>query len=141
CNVWCEMAVYSQVAKNLSVDWNGYAVVGCLVLIVLLGMLLFYKFRNNLPVALMLIRIIIVLWSTSIIFLCCDFKQGNWYILLVFIILEDLLTIIFCYFIRRFKQRVMLFLLSLSTVCVITGIVLFFVANGKVALVFASSLK
>ncbi|CAH8865213.1 unnamed protein product, partial [Trichobilharzia szidati] len=132
-----EMAFLSQVAENPGMYWRGYAVVGCLVLIVLLCLLLFYKFRNNLQVALMLIGIIIVLWSTNILFICCDFKQGNWYILLVFIILEDLLTIIFCIFIKRLKLVVMIITMILSAVYVITGVVLLLAGKRRVALVFA----
>uniref|UniRef100_A0AA85J466 Uncharacterized protein n=1 Tax=Trichobilharzia regenti TaxID=157069 RepID=A0AA85J466_TRIRE len=107
-------------------DWHGYACAGCLVMIVLLCLLLFFKFRNNLPVALILIGIIIVLWSTNIVFICCDFQQKIWCILLVFIVLGDLTTIIFCIIIKRFKQQVMQFLLSLSALFLITGIILFF---------------
>nr|CAH8822045.1 unnamed protein product [Trichobilharzia regenti] len=122
-----------QVAKSSSMHWHGYAFSGCLVLIVLLCLLLFFKFRNNLPVALILIGIIIVLWSTNIVAICCDFEKKYWCILLVFIILEDLITIIFCIIIKRFKQQVMLFLLSLSALFLITGLILFFVGRSMVS--------
>ncbi|CAH8865851.1 unnamed protein product [Trichobilharzia szidati] len=124
----------------------------------LLCILVFVKFTNNLKIALILIGFIIVLWSASICFMCCQGPDFKCYILLAFVIVEDLLTIIACIYVKRFKLVVIIVLETLSTTFLIIGAVLFYVyisemkyselAGGLwntgvviLVLVFASSLK
>uniref|UniRef100_A0AA85J1X9 Uncharacterized protein n=1 Tax=Trichobilharzia regenti TaxID=157069 RepID=A0AA85J1X9_TRIRE len=118
------------VAEDHQEAWVDYVAVSCWALIVLLSLLLFFKFRNNLPVALFLIGIIIVLWSANIFSMCCNKYEKNCFILLGFIVLEDLLTIVFCFFTyKRLKLKVIIVMMLLSTAFVITGIVLFFLGK------------
>ncbi|CAH8865837.1 unnamed protein product [Trichobilharzia szidati] len=128
------MIVILEANESFGAQWKAYAAIACLVLTMILCALLFFKFTNNVKIALILIGFIIVLWSAAICFMCC--REPNF----------------------KFKPVLMIVLISLSTTFLITGSVLFYVyfsdmryselAGGLwntyvviMALVFASSLK
>ncbi|CAH8866009.1 unnamed protein product [Trichobilharzia szidati] len=152
------MIVILEANESFGAQWTAYAAITCLVLTVILCTLLFFKFTNNVKIALILIGFIIVLWSAAICFMCCREPYFNYYLFLGFVILEDFSTIIACIYVKRFKLVVIIVLISLSTAFLITGAVLFFLdmielkysiliggfwntTVALLALVFASSLK
>nr|CAH8865418.1 unnamed protein product [Trichobilharzia regenti] len=102
--------------EMIKFEWQDYAAVACLGVNLLLFLLLGLKFRTKLSVALVLIGIMVLLWSAEIILMSCEFKQPC-YILIGFIILEDILTIIFCSLTRRFKKGVAIALLCITVAC------------------------
>nr|CAH8865056.1 unnamed protein product [Trichobilharzia regenti] len=126
------METVSQVGIMSTIRWQQYATIACMVLIVIQKMciIIFLKFSNNIKVALVLIGIIIVLFSANIFIVCCKDSGSECFILLGFILLEDLLTIIFSILTRRFKQAVNIVMMSLSAAFLITGFVLYFVKLG-----------
>ncbi|CAH8866039.1 unnamed protein product [Trichobilharzia szidati] len=152
------MIVILEANESFGAQWKAYAAITCLVLTMILCILLFFKFINNVKIALILIGFIIVLWSASICFMCCRRPNFKCYFLLGFVIVEDLLTIIACIYVKRFKLVVIIVLVSLSMAFLITGAVLFYLymremkyselagglwntAVAILVLVFASSLK
>nr|CAH8865208.1 unnamed protein product [Trichobilharzia regenti] len=128
------------------------------VLILVLCILLFFKIKYNVIIGLIMTGIIILLCSAITYSQCCKMSHSNCYVLLGFIILEDLLTVIFCILTKRFKQVVFIVMISLSAAFVIIGGLLFYFGNSDevkislaggfwntaldlAALCFASSLK
>ncbi|CAH8865857.1 unnamed protein product [Trichobilharzia szidati] len=75
--------------------------------------------------------IIILLWSLDIILLCCDNFKYPCYILIGFIILEDLLTIIFCFLTKRLIRVVEFTMLSISLACFIAVIIIYFLKRDE----------
>nr|CAH8865088.1 unnamed protein product [Trichobilharzia regenti] len=158
CYVEISMETVSQVGIMSTNRWQQYATIACMVLIVILCIILFLKFSNNIKVALVLTGIIIVLFSANIFIVCCENPGSECFTLLGFILLEVLLTIIFSILTRRFKRAVNIVMMSLSAAFLITGFALYFVKLGDnfwmqlagcfwnsalvvVLLAFASSLK
>ncbi|CAH8865855.1 unnamed protein product [Trichobilharzia szidati] len=152
------MIVILEANESFGAQWTAYAAITCLVWTVILCVFLFLVFKNNLRISLILIGIIIVLWSAAICFMYCQGPDIKCYFLLGFVILEDLLTIIACIYVKRFKPVVIIVLISVSIAFLITGAVLFFLDMRQLkyseligafwnttvailALVFASSLK
>ncbi|CAH8821804.1 unnamed protein product [Trichobilharzia szidati] len=152
------MIAILEANESFGAQWTAYAAITCLVWTVILCVFLFLVFKNNLRISLILIGIIIALWSGAICFTYCRGPDFKCYFLLGFVILEDLLTIIACIYVKRFKPVVIIVLISVSIAFLITGAVLFFLEmrqmkyselagglwNTAVAilvLVFASSLK
>uniref|UniRef100_A0AA85JL29 Uncharacterized protein n=2 Tax=Trichobilharzia regenti TaxID=157069 RepID=A0AA85JL29_TRIRE len=105
-----------MVGEMIKFKWQDYAAIACLAVNLLLILLLCFKFRTKLLVALVLIAIMVLLWSTEIILMCCGIKQSC-YILISFIILEDFLTIIFCSLTKRFKKGVTIAFLCITVAC------------------------
>ncbi|CAH8867547.1 unnamed protein product [Trichobilharzia szidati] len=121
------MIVILEAYESFATEWKAYVAIACLVLTMILCTLLFFKYTNNVKVALILIGFIIVLWSGAICFMCCRKPDFKCYFLLAFVIVEDLLTIIACIYVKRFKLVVIIVLESLSATFLITGAVLFYV--------------
>nr|CAH8819956.1 unnamed protein product [Trichobilharzia regenti] len=135
-NIWCTMADSLRVGENSGFGWRGYATITCIVLIMILCIIPIFTFRNNLKISLFLIGIIIVLFSANICFVCCKELGSECFILLGFIVLEDVLTIIFCILTRRFKPAVSIVLLYLSMAFMTTGWVLLALGRKQGILIY-----
>ncbi|CAH8865907.1 unnamed protein product [Trichobilharzia szidati] len=94
--------------------------------VIILFIVLFFKFRNKFSVALILMALIILLCTTNICYACCSKPEFDCYVLIGFCAFEDLLTIILCALIRRLKSQVLIVMAVLDVVLYIIGTVLYF---------------